>query len=263
MPRQCEWCMPTSRKCRRSFDRSARADSSLNAASNFCGRSAFSLLELVVVVGVVGLLLGLMLPAIQYAREAARRHDCQSRLHQFGVALHDHHGQFGRLPKDGLNGYGLGVFLLPQFEQTALYDGIRPLQTERDSYQVPGGDAALPVFRCPSDDDTDRIAASGLGRSNYIGSAEMFSRFMELTDVLDGESNTIALGETVSDHAWPLPGLAESVPPGQGGRFSGRHRSGTLFLFCDGAVKFIRNDVDATTFGALCTPAGNDVPGEF
>ncbi len=54
MPRQCEWCMPTSRKCRRSFDRSARADSSLNAASNFCGRSAFSLLELVVVVGVVG-----------------------------------------------------------------------------------------------------------------------------------------------------------------------------------------------------------------
>lgn len=74
---------------------------------------------------------------------------------------------------------------------------------------------------------------------------------MGLTDVLDGESTTIALGETSTDHAWALPGTGScDKVPNSGGRFSSEHVGGAYFVFCDGPVKFLSTHIDRAMFRA-------------
>jgi prepilin-type N-terminal cleavage/methylation domain-containing protein/prepilin-type processing-associated H-X9-DG protein len=221
-------------------------------------RFAFTLIELLVVMGIIGVLIAIAVPAVQYARETARRTECQNRLKQLGVALHNHHEQNGSLPKDGRNGYGFGAFLLPQLDQAALYDRLKPLTTKRGPARPGLEDSVLTVFRCPSDPSLEDRLTSGFARSNYLATADMFSQTMELDQVIDGQSQTIAVGETVSDHAWALPRTGTSAPPNSGGDYGSAHRGGAYFLFCDGAVKFIGDSVATDTLKAMFTPAGND-----
>ena len=93
-----------------------------------CRRQAFTLVELLVVIAIIGILVALLLPAIQAAREAARRTQCNNNLKQWGVALHNHHDTYKFFPPirwlggdhhDRRNAF---VSLLPFAEQTAAYD---------------------------------------------------------------------------------------------------------------------------------------------
>jgi prepilin-type processing-associated H-X9-DG protein len=220
-----------------------------------------------VVIAIVAILVSLTIPAVQMAREAARATDCKNRLKQIGLALQNHQTQFGTLPQDGQNGYGYGAFLLAGLEATALYELLNPRGTTlpNPAQARPGlEDTVLPEFRCPSDSASELLEPSEFGRSNFLGNSKLLATGMDLADVSDGESKTVAAGETVTDQAWALPGTATlDSPPNGGGRFGSPHSGGAHFVMCDGAVRFINSQVDPTTFKALGTPRGGDLPGEY
>lgn len=129
--------------------------------SNRTNRNGFTLVELLVVIAIIGILVGLLLPAVQAAREAARRMQCSNNLKQLGLAMHNYHDTYDSLPYGASAGWGHDwtAFILPQIEQTPLYDSIpTPFN---DSGAWTGTDARslglialaqthVPAFRCPS-----------------------------------------------------------------------------------------------------------------
>ncbi len=129
-------------------------------------RRGFTLVELLVVIAIIGILVALMLPAVQAAREAARRMSCQNNLSQLSLALHNYESSFKRFPSGYLHKYGpegsreeranhmglsWGAAMLPQLEQGSVAEKIdysRPLWDEANRV---ARDISLPVFLCPSD----------------------------------------------------------------------------------------------------------------
>src|SRR5215470_7643800 len=98
-------------------------------------KGGFTLLELLVVIAIIGVLLGLLLPAVQKVREAAARSRCQNNLKQIGLAAHNYAGAQGNLPPSGtylnapgatnVKGHSFFSFLLPYVEQNAVYSNIQ------------------------------------------------------------------------------------------------------------------------------------------
>ncbi|MFH1266358.1 MAG: DUF1559 domain-containing protein, partial [Planctomycetota bacterium] len=132
-----------------------------------------TIIELLVVVGIIGVLIALLLPAVQAAREAARRAQCADRVRQLGLALHLHHTAYGYLPSgwvaskpNGDPGWGWGAMLLPLLEQEALLKTAGPGSGPGAPGQggPPIGDPGnrmlretpVAVFLCPSD-PTDEL----------------------------------------------------------------------------------------------------------
>ena len=87
-------------------------------------RSGFTLVELLVVIAIIGILIALLLPAVQAAREAARRSQCQNNLKQLGLGLHNYHDVKGHFPigADSVSQLSWRVYLLPYIEQDALFE---------------------------------------------------------------------------------------------------------------------------------------------
>jgi prepilin-type N-terminal cleavage/methylation domain-containing protein len=122
-------------------------------------RPGFTLVELLVVVAIIGVLVALLLPAVQSAREAARRMKCQNHLKQIGLGLHNYHDVQGGLPPGGMatastaaanDGMGFHVFLLPYVEQDALFrqfDGSKPYNAAPNRAL---GASKVSLYLCPS-----------------------------------------------------------------------------------------------------------------
>lgn len=184
-------------------------------------RAAFSLLELVIVCGIVGALVGLLLPAVQRVREAASRTRCLDRLHQLGLAFHQYHDGHGTLPS-GINSLRRSepmpklawpARLLPYVERADLWDGIvRDYAAKREPFYNPshsGFDTVVSAFLCPSDPRVDtpqnthydlRAAftsfVGNLGRDYESKDGVLFLESkVKCADVTDGTSNTLLAGE--------------------------------------------------------------------
>jgi prepilin-type N-terminal cleavage/methylation domain-containing protein len=208
-------------------------------------RKAFTLLELLVVVAIIGILFALLLPAVQKVRESADRLVCQNNLRQIGVAFHNYHIDYKCFPPgftsraatiDGPSlgpGWGWGAHLLLYLEETNLYRQIDFTKDIADPANAEARVRRLPIFLCP----TDSPAAStvtvmdGSGNpicdvafSNYVGMAGVYevsgfpdtsngspgvllrNSHVAATHIVDGLSNTLFVGE----RAWMWRGRVRS-----------------------------------------------------
>jgi prepilin-type N-terminal cleavage/methylation domain-containing protein/prepilin-type processing-associated H-X9-DG protein len=149
-------------------------------------RRAFTLVELLVVIAIIGILVALLLPAIQAAREAARRADCLNRMKQMGIAAHNFHDSMRHLPRHGgskllpplppevkpdnfdelTSGVGSQALLLPYMEDEALLKLVdRTKHFRQQSEKVKNTPA--PFFKCPSQDPIELtdVLVSGIAES--------------------------------------------------------------------------------------------------
>lgn len=119
-------------------------------------RRGFTLIELLVVIAIIAILIALLLPAVQQAREAARRTQCKNNLKQFGLALHNYHDPFNTFPpgmrfrREYEPMGGMFYSILPYIEQTAIQGNVNP---SLEWYMTPPAmvQAKLDLFVCPSD----------------------------------------------------------------------------------------------------------------
>jgi prepilin-type N-terminal cleavage/methylation domain-containing protein len=146
------------------------------------GRGGFSLVELLVVVAIIGVLIALLLPAVQAARESARRVTCANHLKQLGLAVHHYHDAFGQVPSlyNGSQPPGKGTLfghqshswrtaILPQLEQQPLFNSLDLSQHATHGVNQPEVSTPLEVFVCPStprpgrtNTPTPRLVIAGL-----------------------------------------------------------------------------------------------------
>ena len=222
-------------------------------------RRAMTLVELLVVIAIIGTLMGLLIPAVRAARASSKGVTCKNNLRQIGIGLEEHLGHLGRYPVDGKNGYGACAFLLPYVEQQALYAQLKPTESERPAIASNAslGGTAIATFLCPTM-ESRRQTVLKLGRASYLGNRDLFPWNLPQTVIRDSKSETIAMGETLAEQAWILPGTAEAIPPGDDSTFGSRHPGGANFVFCDASVRFISENIDPVTFLALCTTNGGE-----
>jgi prepilin-type N-terminal cleavage/methylation domain-containing protein len=275
------------------------------------GRAAFTIIELLVVMAIIGILLALLLPAVQAARESARKIKCANNLKQIGLAIHNFEQTYKLLPA-GASIPGIGtvyVSLLPYLDQLSLGEMAQHANTRPEIGKIP-----MPVLRCPSDSHRDLY--NGQATQNYAASrgptdldknpacpcdyqwkqfavaplddpnnfAGPFTRVgtrIETTAVTDGLSNTIFFGEvrpecsSQAQQGWAISNdgngycttlipinfntCNESAPDpcarpcnwNTEVGFKSAHVGGAYFLYGDGSVHFLSDNIDYKVYQNL------------
>lgn len=291
-------------------------------------RVGFTLIELLVVIAIIGILVSILLPAVQQAREAGRRSGCNNNLHQIGLALHNFHDVNGAFPpgskRQSWSGWGFGMQILPFMEQSAAIQEVQyvgatccieiknlqaagkidPSSLPFKMYICPSDPLGLEIFRSgpwqpyPSTDDCGRLyvgsymgvagdqtgipaggvcnASSSITKGNGVFYDDVKTR---IADILDGTSNTIAVGERgihkSHEWGWMICGgteceqylsseqnliqfknsLSGDTPYRH---FSSWHPNGVLFLFADGSSRLLKIGMDLTTLRYLSTRNGGE-----
>lgn len=191
-------------------------------------RTAFTLIELLVVIAIIAILIALLVPAVQKVRESSARTQCVNNQKQLGVAVHNFHATFNKLPPawnwpgitaptgsvaGGFAGTGTWhVFLMPYLELDGLYKQVMAAPTNQKN---PAYEMVVPVFLCPSDpsagrygfgpgknrqnpNDGNPIKHPALGSANYAGNVWVFNPVAPGTivkSIPDGTSNQIMICE--------------------------------------------------------------------
>ncbi|HEV3081433.1 MAG TPA: DUF1559 domain-containing protein [Gemmataceae bacterium] len=171
-------------------------------------RPAFTLIQLLVIIAILAILFGMLLPAIQKVREAAGRAKSQNNLRQIGLACHNYHDTYGRLPPgNDSNNFSAAAYLLPFLEQDATFKAIDFSKPVTDEANANVRKMQLPVFL--SSLDPQQTVKDGFGPTNYLFCAGsqvdlkdndgifFQESAIHLADITDGLSNTILTGETL------------------------------------------------------------------
>jgi hypothetical protein len=214
-----------------------------------------------VAIFVVLLLFALILPAIQQAREAARRSLVQSNLHGFGLALHNYQDSHGSFPPGGVIGgdgppfHGWCLMLAPYMEASPLYNRI--------NFDVPWDDPEndflwqREIPWCLSPHVVERRTPEGYGLLHYQANPLLLHRNSSVTlDVLSaGAADTWAMGEAGGEftpYAYPFNWrpLGTRLNAGTSG-FGLPGKTGLHFLFADGSVRFVSSEMSADVLRAM------------
>jgi prepilin-type N-terminal cleavage/methylation domain-containing protein/prepilin-type processing-associated H-X9-DG protein len=285
-------------------------------------RHGFTLIELLVVIAVIGALIALLLPAVQAAREAARRMSCTNNLKQIGLATQSHHEATGSLPaartvvdEDSTMAYGSTLLvLLPRIEQAAILVQYDPEAGILDSKNEHVATTRIPVYLCPSMVETREVPdfecsgefgapgsyaiSTGTKKTTQTHNGAIVRPEegpIRIEDVTDGSSHTLMFGEfDFGLEGLPWLGCSPSRSDGCGGRsqwavgvhgggwtwgstlgkfnadhyvlgesyafgFRSDHPGGVNFVYVDGSVHFIENDVNHDVLDALATREGGEI----
>ncbi|PQO43330.1 DUF1559 domain-containing protein [Blastopirellula marina] len=261
-------------------------------------RAGFTLVELLVVIAIIGVLIALLLPAVQQAREAARRIQCRNNLKQAVLATHTYHDTYLQMPAYRRDNafWGWAAQLLPFIEQNNLADaiGVQGYTYPQAVAGTPGPNAipslatVITSLRCPSTTGPETYthsdgveygaisyaASRGYGQAGWdqdkaANTGAINREGLNFSAIVDGLSNTFALGETSykaggwdsGPRGWAFwagtPGNSYlerqntlsrcvSFPMNSTAHwgFTSQHPGGAFFAFCDGSVQFISEDID-------------------
>lgn len=302
-------------------------------------KAGFTLIELLVVIAIIAILIALLLPAVQQAREAARRTQCKNNLKQIGLAFHNYLDTHKVFPpycvatvtagnQDANRCWGYQLMILPFLEQGTLYAQLQvgqaplipnaALATPNNYATAPGNSieklftTPIAAYQCPSaNGEPINKFQNNLGTMMYAGNNQMFIQpsttapvlmrgapSTRLSDIVDGTSNTLLMGEKALMSApflsigsiWgagkicsnrlsivaaqcqmntPFDGTHDAAnlcyienSPGtlvSRASLSSPHVGGAHMLLCDGSVRFVSENVDANPVTGGTGASGNYV----
>ena len=257
-------------------------------------RRAFTLVELLVVIAIIGILIALLLPAVQIVREAARRTACLNNLRQIGLALQNHHSAHEAFPMGGTSWQittkpadtqiAWSAFLLPYIEQTNVHQQL-DFSTRFNSPQNREAAAAiLPVYICASSQRGAKLS-KGRGPIDYGGiygeritspntppkGLMIYGQSLSHRDIRDGSSNTLIVaedsdfsdgqwinGRNLFDQAFPI-----NKAPSFENDIRSKHPGGANGSLADGSCHFLDENLDLKVLAALCTRSGGETNHNF
>ena len=241
------------------------------------------------VIAIVGVLVALLLPAVQFAREAARQANCRNHQHQIGIALSAYHNVHRSLPIGCLEwrrwnqpvtrkNLAWSALLLPQMGEQPLYEAVdfdlafdHPENAEAASVIV---ESYLCPTQVPRDFGRAPISYGGLFGERLVDPRPddgvfLYERRIAFRDCRDGLSNTMATGEDMvgPDSEWINGGnvFVQSHPINDETVWVGDneirslHPAGAMVLFLDGSVHLLNESIDQIVLGQLITRDGHEV----
>jgi prepilin-type N-terminal cleavage/methylation domain-containing protein len=263
-----------------------------------CSSKAFSLVELLVVTAIVGMLAALLLPAVQAARESARRTTCINNLHNQAAALANYHASQMRLPpgrnsgriapEEPILGFSWAAYVLPYLEEVSVFNAL----DFQLAWDAPTNQKAvatrLPVFQCPSSEEvligeSDYGGVLGTAMNTIPGGRELewdeilnrgvlipclsLKDGVNFKQVTDGLSHTLVVAESPvwmerQDRYWASGTIC--ITHDRGTVNSGKrgifsaHQGGAHAARADQSVSFLSSDIPEHIVGALCTRAAGD-----
>ena len=255
--------------------------------------AGFTLVELLVVIAIIGILIGMLLPAVQNVREAARSTQCQNNLRQIGIALQNYHTTFSAFPPGVTDWRPFGgdpdkrniawsAYILPQLEQENLFRQLDLDKPYDDPVNVIPAATPLAVYQCPTDstqsDDPAHTGATDYGGifgerinspNNPPKGVMILNEPISAAKIRDGLSNTLIVaedsgldndsdglwinGQNLFDQAFPINGA-----PDFENDIRSEHPGGANAVFADGHVQFLDQQMQDYTLGAICSRASGE-----
>lgn len=220
-----------------------------------------------VLIACAGILVGLLLPAVQASREAARRMQCSNNMKQIALGLHNYHDTYGALPpaytvdESGQRLHSWRTLILPFIEQQTLYSQIDLDKPWDDPANQMVAATNVPAYHCPSTPGDENLTTYVA----VVDPAGVFSgsQSVQFPQISDGLSNTVMVAETGPDHAvpWMSPediDLSTFVAAGSDGH---AHTGGANVAMADGAVRFLSDHMDVAIRQAVVTKDGQESVG--
>jgi prepilin-type N-terminal cleavage/methylation domain-containing protein/prepilin-type processing-associated H-X9-DG protein len=249
-------------------------------------RRAFTLLEVIIAIAIIGIVMGLLLPAISHARWAAARSRCQSNLRQQGLAVLNYEACTGGLPPLAAAGPGLGLpdgvchgmyaYVLPYLDEGARVAQYRWDLSADDPGNAVAVAGAIGVLRCPLADEIDPDSPGGGGADYgpvYVNSMLIDLGFVpagvapegalltnaraQMADIVDGTSTTLMLSESAGSSPWATTSTAVPARMVISG-FAGPHVSGLNVCMADGSVRVLKAGTNPALLARLATRSGGE-----